>query len=215
MKRLRGKLQQALDLAGLTSLHCIADLGFVGWRPPPVTRAKKRAPYQYKSLATATVEEIKSFTVSNAAPDSILDVYVCLPFAVKNDLPKQVFATRFPYGQIAVVAPLCHAHSRFDLSTLDFFFGCSALEILSAARKTGKTDRAPYYLMTRVPRTKTIMLHYNLNFGQVYNVPGFQFERLMTRKRVEDCPQSRVYRVCASHGDWGLPSSDDGRSRRS
>jgi len=38
----------------------------------------------------------------------------------------------------------------------------------------------------KVPGTNTIALRYNLMFGQDYNVPGFQFERIMTGKRFED-----------------------------
>lgn len=178
------KVEEALTKAGFSNFSSVADLGCYVWSPPG--RRARGAPYRYKSVLKATAEEIRSFTVSNAVPDQVVPVeHLRLPVPFKTDLQKQVVAQKYPYGNIGVAA-LYHAKScEFDLSTVDFYFGCSALEILSAERKTGKKDRAPYLIM-KVPGTNIIMIRYNLLFGQDYNLPGFQFERLMTGKRLED-----------------------------
>ncbi|CAB9510369.1 expressed unknown protein [Seminavis robusta] len=176
-------LQEAIDRAGFSSFRCIADLGFVSWRPPPRNRGKG-APYRYKSLSKATAGQVRNFTVSGetAAPPSLVDsiANITVPITFRTNLPRQVVAHRYPYGQVGV-ASLYHAanHSaRVDLETLDFFFGCSALEVLSAEKKI--RHMVPY-LVLKVPGTNMIMVHYDLGkIRQDYSVPGFQFERLVT-----------------------------------
>lgn len=59
------------------------------------------------------------------------------------------------------------------------------MEVLSAEKKCGRKDRAPF-LVCKVSGTRMIMVHYHLNIAQDYNVPGFQFERIMTGKPVDD-----------------------------
>lgn len=178
------ELQEALDKSGFSNIQCLADLGFFGWIPPP-RNTKKGAPYRYKSPAKATVEEIKGYILSGMRPDVVVETSALhLPVEFKSNIPKQIVVQKFPYGQIGVGA-LYHAHSRCDLESLHFYFGCSALEVLSAEKKKGRKDSAPFYVM-KVPGTKMIMVHYSLNFGQDYSPPGFQFERLMTGKRLDE-----------------------------
>lgn len=179
------RLQSALGQAQFSKLKLVSDLGFVGWHPPPpIKKGNSKIHYRYKTLSKATVDEIKSYAVPDASPDTAVEIgSLELPIALKSNLPKQVVATRYPYGKIGI-ASLYHATSRCNLQALDFYFGCSALEFLSAERKTGKSHRA-HYLAMKVPGTNMIMVHYDLDFGQDYAVPGFQFERLMTGKRLD------------------------------
>ena len=111
-------------------------------------------------------------------------MWVVVGELLRTDLPKQVVVQRYPYANIGAAA-LLHAKNKCDLSSFDFSLGCSTLEILSAERKTGKKDRAPFLLM-KVPGTNIVRMRYSLNFGQDYSVLGFQFERLMTGKELGD-----------------------------
>lgn len=177
-KKTKTTLQHALTKAGFSRLQFQAGLGFFTWQPPLVR-------FRYKSIAKATAEEIRSYTKSDVAPSCVVSVGdVRLPVRFQSGLPRQVVVQKYPYANIAV-ASLFHAKSRCNLDELDFFLGCSALQILSAENKSGKKDRAPY-LVQKVPGTNMIAIRYCLMFGQDYSVPGFQFERLMTGKRVTD-----------------------------
>lgn len=178
LKRSKSSLQHALTKAGFSRLQLQANLGFFTWQPP-LDR------FRYKSIARATTEEIQSYTMSDVLPTCVIPVSdVRLPVRFQSGLPKQVVAQKYPYANIGVAA-LLHAKSRCDLKDLDFFLGCSALQVLSAEKKSGKKDGAPY-LVQKVPGTDMIAIRYNLTFGQDYTVPGFQFERLMTGKNIAD-----------------------------
>ena len=170
------KLLNALDVAGFSNLQCVADLGYVGWRPP--TNGMR-----YTKLAKATAAKIQAYTVSNETPGEVVnETSIALPLTFSTSIPKQMVALKFPYGQIAV-APLYHAFQQIDKASISFYFGCSALHVLG--RQATSRSRAPY-LATKVPGTNIIMLHYFLDFGQDYSVPGFQFERLMLGKKTTD-----------------------------
>ena len=167
---IQSRLQSALTQAQFSKLKLVSDLGFVAWHPPPPTKkGSGNNYYRYKTLSSATVEEIKNYAVPDTSPDTAVEIdRLELPVALKPNLPKQIVATRYPYGKIGI-ASLYHANSRCNLQALDFYFGCSVLEILSAERKTGKSHRA-HYLTMKVPGTNMIMVHYDLDFGQDFLV---------------------------------------------
>jgi len=191
------RLQHALNRAGFSSLKSVADLGFVGWHPPP--RNNKGVPYRYKSLGKTTAAEIQCYAVCDDQPNAIQcldDIRSRLPVRFHHNLPRQLVAQRFPYGSIGIAA-LYHAQQSrncSDLQSLDFYFGCSVLEFLSAERKTSRRNRKPFYVM-KVPGTDMIMLRSSLNFVQDYSAIGFQYERLLTGKPLQD----RQYEGCTEH----------------
>lgn len=179
------KLQQALDKAGFTIFRCISDLGFVGWRP-------QKASLSVKALSKVTATEIKTCTVSGCLPAIVVDsetISLPVAFSTGSGSRKQKAVPKFPYAQLGA-APLYHAvHQRnengiFEVgkASLDFYFGCSALEVLSTFGKTIRRN-APCLTM-KVPGTSAIMLHCLPNLAQYYSVPGFQFKRLMTGKGI-------------------------------
>lgn len=179
-------LQKALKVAGFQHFQHILDLGFVGWQPPPARVSKRGFFYKYKSLMNATAQEIREYTRFDATPPFVIDIDLLqLPRAFKTELPKHVVATKYPYGKIGIAPLLFAQRANCDLATLDFYFGCSALHALTSERKANRKDRAPILVM-KVVGTNMIMIRRNLKFGQDYNVPGFQFERLVTGRDLSD-----------------------------
>ncbi|KAL7565891.1 hypothetical protein ACA910_021479 [Epithemia clementina (nom. ined.)] len=173
-------LKLALTNAGFSSIQPLQILGFYTWCPEQAA-----PPYRYKCIGQATANEIWTFTISNQGPESIVSIdQLQLPVRFCDNLPKQVVSTKYPYANTGI-ASLLHAKAKCDLRSLDFYLGCSSLEILSAERKSRKKDRAPFFVM-KVPGTQIVMIQYHFNFGQDYSVPGFQFERLMTGKELHD-----------------------------
>lgn len=203
-RRQDGQLDEALHKAGLAAtIRMEQDLGYFTWAPhryyygnsqsSSSHRAGKRRNPRYKSIAKATAEEIRAFTVSDVKPRRLIQQVdkLRLPIQFQSNLPKQGVVTKFPYGNIGVAA-LYHAKKkRCDLEALDFYCGGSALEVLSAERKTGRTKTAPYLIM-KVPGTNIITLRYNINIFQDYTVPGFQFERLLTGQPLDHCHDDNV-----------------------
>ena len=76
------KLQNALDVAGFSNLQCVADLGYVGWRPP--TNGMR-----YTKLAKATAAKIQAYTVSNETPGEVVnETSIALPLTKVKFSPK-------------------------------------------------------------------------------------------------------------------------------
>jgi len=178
-KARKDALQEALEGAGFSIFRRLRDLGFVAWQPPLTEKLK------YKSLGNATASEIQAYTRFGQLPPRIVDIdNISLPLTLSANPRKYIVAPRFPYAHIAV-APLYHAftHCNVDKESIDFVFGCSALEVLVSCRTPKKA--APYLVM-KVPGTNALMLHYHFQFGQDYAQPGFQFERLMTQQNMQD-----------------------------
>lgn len=177
-------LVEALTKFGFSNIASVKNLGYVGWSPP--LQSHKAYPYRCKSIRKATVDEVRRYTVPDALPSPVVPASeLRLPLSLATNIRKQTVPLQYPFGNIGVAA-LCHAKSRgSDLSEFDFYFGCSALEILCAEKKTSKRYRKANLIM-KVPATNIIMLRTILMFAQDYTLPGFQFERLMTGKGLTD-----------------------------
>ena len=177
----KSHLELALTKVGLSNVHLIRDLGYFRWGPPNGRRDRWRS----KQIQKATVDDIQQLVISDRPPDMVIDVNdLQLPIQFRTNLTKQLVASKYPFGNSGI-GTLLHAKSKCDLGTFDFCLGSPALEILSAERKTGKGATAPFLVM-KVPGTRMILARYQLNYVQDYSVPGFQFERILTGKRLED-----------------------------
>lgn len=180
LRRSERVVQHALDQAGFVKFRYLADLGYVEWRPAAGLRRK--------NLTSVTAADIERCTFLGRPPGRVVDpAMIALPMSFPVKMPMQKASCMFPYGQLGAVH-LHHAirNCKLDKLSLDFFIGGSALEVLATQFKAAVSrTRAPFLVM-KVPGTDVIMLQLFKKFAQDYASSGFQFERLVLGKGIDE-----------------------------
>jgi hypothetical protein len=107
-----------------------------------------------------------------------------------HDLPPQYVLNAFP-EDAGVIVPLYVAKERgIDLSKVDFILGGSALKAF-ADQKVPQNSR---YLVQKCPVTGIISLGKSDMYLSNYAEIGFQFERLLTGRNMDDAHDHRKFR---------------------
>jgi hypothetical protein len=109
-----------------------------------------------------------------------------LPMAFKQ-LPEQRVGNTFPFDA-GFAVPLYVAQERgVDLRSVDFVLGGSALNVL-ASRKIDRNNscEAMRYLVQKCPVTGVTVLAKSAVYSTDYGSKGFQFERLLTGRDLDD-----------------------------
>jgi len=154
---------------------CIADLGYYGWHPEG----------PYKNLTDVTACEIKQNIEIHMKPlvaerTEVLNKKLPKRFV---SLPLQEYTNKYPHNQ-SFITPLYVSvkHKGVKIQDVDFLFGGSILEVFAnKAVPSGKC-----YVATAIPGTDIILVAKNDEYIQNYSDHGFQFERLVTGKKLED-----------------------------
>ena len=165
------RLQSDIDRAGFRIFECISDDGFFSWNPP---RGEK-----YQNQGSVTSPNIfKVYLDLDGKPPCLLRPSSVRTPRYFSSLPPDEHDNKFPFGKnhiIGLHVALCHR--GIDLSTIDFAFGGSSLEVL-ATRDTGGNP----YVATLVPGTSsgngdgrcTILLVKNKEYVKNLSDPGKQ-----------------------------------------
>lgn len=175
--------EKELGKTSLTIFECMSDLGYFTWTP------KKGS--SYKSLADVSCQEVRDQINFNGKPDQLVPISsMRLPQTFRS-LPPQEYHNKFPFGQIDIAclhgASSHHRGLNFiadhDGGGVDFALGGSTLEMLA----TKDAASSPFFV-TCVPGTNknTILVVKRKEYVQNLSDVGFQFERLVTGKRMED-----------------------------
>jgi len=166
--------RKEIKMSPFHCFECIADLGYYGWIPPQVP---------YKDLAAVTASEFKDNVYPHIKPnrvESIDKINSKLPLRYPF-LPPQKHINKYPHRSSFVTALyVAVKHRGLKLNDIDFILGGSVLEVL--AKKSIRSD--VHYLTTLVPGTGIILVGKNDEYEINYSDPGFQFERLVTGKRI-------------------------------
>jgi hypothetical protein len=172
-----GQLQRELNVAGFRIFECLCDKGFFSWNSP------HGAPYRnVGSIASSDQLMISSYLDLDGRPDSLVD-----PRSIRTPkaflfLEPHETRNKFPHGNIEIIS--LHVAARFrgvDFADVDFVFGGSTLEMLATCDAASDP-----FMVTIVPGTKTIMVVKNKDYTKNASDLGFQFERLMTGKAMDD-----------------------------
>lgn len=177
-------LQREIDRTGFRIFECIADLGYFSWNPP------RGAKYQNLASITNSTDLTEYLDLSGTPPILLRPLSVKTP-RYFSSYPPDEHRNKFPFGNTKMTSLYVAAcHRAADLSTIDFAFGGSTLEVL-ATHDTGSNP----YVVTLVPGTEnntntssssssgcTILVVKNKEYIQNLSDPGFQFERLVTGK---------------------------------
>jgi hypothetical protein len=168
--------QEALDSIDFTMFKHVAELGYYTWKPPV-----KSTP-SYKSVSSATAEEIRSHIDLDGTPDTLVDARTLrLPQAFQTYLPAQQVVNKYPYSNYYVAGLHVAVQRGVDLDTIQFMFGGSTLEMLANQGNDEKT-----YMAARIPHTNVIMIEKYEQYTSNYADVGFQFERFVTGHRMGD-----------------------------
>lgn len=108
-------------------------------------------------------------------------------------LPPQVVDNVFPHDS-GFVVPLYVARARgVDLGSVDFILGGSALNVLANKQIERQGDTDLKYLVQKCPATGIIVLAKSKTYSTDYAATGFQFERLLTGRPLDDEPDLRHF----------------------
>jgi hypothetical protein len=176
------RLQQELSRVGFRIFECFSDLGYFSWNPPT------DAPYQnLASVTSANQLMLSSYLNVHGRPDRLVnpkrDLRMPQTFL---SLPPHAHKNQFPHGKLDVVCFHVAAQYRgMDFGTVDFAFGGSTLELLANGGEDKGSNSDPF-MVTRLPGTKTIMVVKNKDYLKNLSDVGFQFERLVTGRPMDD-----------------------------
>jgi len=154
---------------------CIADLGYYGWHP--------KGPY--KILTDVTASDIKQNIDIEMKPplaESVEDLNEKLPKYFAS-LSPQEYQHKYPYNQ-PYITPLYVSvkHKGVKIQDINFLFGGSVLEVF--ANKYIPSGKS--YVATVIQGTDIILVAKDDEYIKNYSDDGFQFERLVTGKKIED-----------------------------
>jgi hypothetical protein len=171
-------LQAELDKAGFEIFECIADKGYLTWKPP------RSVTPLYQDLSSITAaKEITRYINRDGKPDKLVrpTSRIRVPQAFLQ-LPPQEYANKFPYGQHEIASLHVAVQDRgVDLHhDIDFVFGGSTLDMLA------NCDNENPYMLTRISGTSAIIITKQKQYIADFSTFGFQFERLATGKRIDD-----------------------------
>ena len=168
--------QQELDDAGFQIIQCESNHGYFTWKP----RGKCKSLPSIDSGAL-----FRRFIDLLGAPNRLVPISsVELPQTFRS-LRKHTHMNKFPFAQFDMASLYVAAHYRnVNLDDIDFCFGGSTLEMLARCNTRGIP-----FLVTRVPHTRVILVARHKEYLVNLADPGYQFERLITGKRMADRPK--------------------------
>jgi hypothetical protein len=135
-------LQREIDQAGFRIFECISDLGYFSWNPI------RGAIYQNLTSITKTSNFTESLDLNGTPPILLQPLSVRTPRYFSSHPPDE-HRNKFPFGNTTMTCLYVAAcHRDVDLSTIDFAFGGSTLEVLA----TCDIGSNPY-VATLVPGT--------------------------------------------------------------
>ena len=135
-------LQREIDRTGFRIFECISDLGYFSWNP------LRGAKYQNLASITKSTDLTEYLDLNGTPPILLRQLSVRTP-QYFSSYPPDEHTNKFPFGNTKMTSLYVAAcHRDADLSTIDFAFGGSTLEVL-ATRDTGSNP----YVVTLVPGT--------------------------------------------------------------
>lgn len=201
-------LQEHINRTGFRIFECLSDNGYFSWNAPP------DANYLDLSSITSTEQlNLSSYLDLNGTPGDLVDhKSIRMPKPFLSNLPPYEHKNQFPRGKIDIVCFHVAAHHRgVNFDDIDFAFGGSTLGMLASCNESDDP-----YMVTRVPGTpKTIMVAKNKDYIKNLSDVGFQFERLMTGRPMEDASSDEAsveHLHVMNIGDGGS-SSDSNKYR--
>ncbi|CAE8636820.1 unnamed protein product [Polarella glacialis] len=164
-------------MASLSAFESVTDLGIYCWNPAGIPTRR--------SFQDVTVEDVLKGVrdPDGALPDKIVSIdRVKLPVSFVDLIPQHV-ENVFPYDA-GYIVPLFKAVQRgLKLEDIDFLLGGSSLNIL-AQKEPIENDTK--YITQKCPGTDVILMCKHKAYTQNYAEPGFQFERLLTGRKMND-----------------------------
>jgi hypothetical protein len=163
----------------------IRYLGIFCWDPTGLRHKKFRDVTAQDVLRGLRQQDSQPYQL---VPLNSIDLPLELP-----RLPPQVVDNVFPHDS-GFVVPLYVARERgVDLGSVDFILGGSALNVLANKQIERQGDTDLKYLVQKCPSTGIIVLAKSKMYSTDYAATGFQFERLLTGRPLDDEPDLRHF----------------------
>eukprot|EP00934_Nitzschia_sp_Nitz4_P002644 Nitzschia sp. Nitz4//scaffold10_size219509//177264//178358//NITZ4_001455-RA/size219509-processed-gene-0.93-mRNA-1//1//CDS//3329533001//2634//frame0 len=174
VKESRNRLQEEIDAIGFSIFESVEGHCFFNWTTPADTPCQDLR-------AISSLEEVTKYITGDESPDTLIDFSkINLPLDFLS-LPPYEHKDKFPFGNFHVAKLfVAHRHFGIDFSDIDFVFGGSTLELLAHGDASGP------YAATVIPGTKTIMVVKNKSYSRNLSDGGYQFERLVTGRKMSD-----------------------------
>ena len=169
---LAGNNNSTRSISNNNNIVPLSDLGYFGWMPLG----------GYRSVGSATADEIRQQVNLTALPDSLL---VDLQKTLQPELPRP-FKTiepvlrrnQYPYGQDYIASLYVAKRDRnLDLNQVDFLFGSYTLFFLATEKPKENGEK---YVVAKVPGTNVVLVTRYKLYEDNVNHFGPQFERLVT-----------------------------------
>lgn len=173
-----GKLfARELAQTGFTIFKPISDLGFYEWEPDL---------QDHSTLSDISAEEIKRQLHTRGKPARLVDPRkIKLPLSFPT-LPPQIYENKYPLARCEIAG--IHVATKIrglSLKDIDFVvFGGSTLSMLASKNETRKL-----YLAAKIPGTSVGIVAKDENYEFNLADPGFQFERVVTGRPVDECEE--------------------------
>ncbi|GAX23393.1 hypothetical protein FisN_15Lh112 [Fistulifera solaris] len=168
------RFKEELDKTGFTIFKPISDLGFYEWEPDLE---------DHSQLGDISANEIKRQLHVRGKPARLINLRtIRLPISFP-DLSPQIYENKYPLARCEVAGIHVATKVRgLKLTDIDFvFFGGSTLSMLATQNESQKT-----YLVTKIPGTSVGIVAKDENYSFNLADPGFQFERLVTGRPVDE-----------------------------
>mmetsp|Transcript_40998 Transcript_40998/g.66243 ORF Transcript_40998/g.66243 Transcript_40998/m.66243 type:complete len:360 (+) Transcript_40998:78-1157(+) len=171
-------------MASLSAFKSVTDLGIYCWNPAGIPTRR--------SFQDVTVEDVLKGVrePDHALPDQIVSIdSLKLPISFL-DLRPQPVENVFPYDAGYIVPLFKAVQHGLKLEDIDFLLGGSSLSVL-AQKEPIENDTK--YITQRCPGTDVILMCKHKAYTQNYAEPGFQFERLLTGRKMGDSHDLRKF----------------------
>ena len=169
------KLQKEIDRAGFRIFECLSDKGYFAWTPP------RDAPYKNLASVTKTKDLSLSCIDLKGKPDPLVEPSTIRTPKSFLSLAPQEHMNEFPHGKIEIICLHVAATNRgINFAEVDFAFGGSTLAMLATC------DDSDPFMVTCIPGTKTLLITKQKDYIKNISDVGFQFERLMTGRPMDD-----------------------------
>ena len=196
----KSSLQQAIDDSKFTIIQSIVDLGFFGWSSSLKTNNNSSSSSSSSSknnnntkikkdnnhLSNVSSSDIKSRIKLKHIPNKVCNIndlnQIVCPQKYHN-IKKIEYWNQYPYS-IPYIASL---HIADNISNIDFMFGGGSILQLLATKTTPTSSNENTKLLVQiVPTTNIIFISKYPIYRQNVSDVGFQFERFITDKKMND-----------------------------
>lgn len=189
------KLQQSLDIAGLSEFKVLEDLGFVGWRTPPCLVPGESIENKY--IGQMTADELCQNYEPDAIPKQIEDGYLEDQLPIKFDRGDQKTEVLLFPPQPPVEVLFQRKKSQGN-DKMDFSLYSLALQLLSRdildfptpGNLVLCTPRRQLFAIKTEWSSSLILFSYKSIGGSSLQGSGHRFERLMTCSEDQDYTRS-------------------------